>query len=43
MAANPQARDRLSEDILALDKDPIQTRFSFLNRWVIFRQTRESM
>ena len=43
MAANPQARDRLSEDILALDKDPIQTRFSFLNRWVIFRQTRENM
>lgn len=42
MDTDPRRRDRLSEDILALDKDPIQTRFSFLNRWVVFRQTRDS-
>jgi hypothetical protein len=41
MQTNPKSRDRLSEDIMALDQDPIQTRFSFLNRWVVFRQTRE--
>lgn len=43
ITANPHARDRLTEDIIALDQDPIQTRFSFLNRWVVFRQTRESV
>lgn len=43
ITAEPRQRDRLSEDILALDKDPIQTRFSFLNRWVVFRQTRDAM
>jgi hypothetical protein len=26
---------------LALDKDPVQTQFSFINRWAIFRKMDE--
>lgn len=28
----------LDNDIMALDKDPVQTQFSFINRWAIFRK-----
>lgn len=36
--ADPTKRSRLDSDILELDKDPIQTQFSFLNRWVVFKK-----
>lgn len=32
------ARQHLDDDILELDKDPIQKQFSFLNRWVVFKK-----
>ena len=32
------ARQHLDDDILALDKDEVQKKFSFLNRWVIFKK-----
>jgi hypothetical protein len=35
---DPSERTHLDTDILELEKDPIQTRFSFLNRWVVFRK-----
>ena len=28
----------LEKAVLSLEKDPIQTQFSFLNRWVIFKK-----
>ena len=31
-------RQHLDDDILALDKDEVQKKFSFLNRWVIFKK-----
>lgn len=31
-------RSRLDNDILELDNDPIQTQFSFLNRWCCFKK-----
>lgn len=31
-------RSHLDEDILALDEDAVQKKFSFLNRWVVFRK-----
>lgn len=36
--SNPAQHSRLDQDLLALDADPIQTRFSFLNRWIVFRK-----
>jgi hypothetical protein len=42
MSDDPRKRNRLDEDILALENDPVQTRFSFLNRWVIFKQMRDN-
>lgn len=36
---NLEARQHLHDDILELDKDPIQKQFSFLNRWVVFKKT----
>jgi hypothetical protein len=32
-------RTKLHEDVLALKNDSVQTQFSFLNRWVIFKKT----
>lgn len=31
-------RSRLDNDIISLENDPIQSQFSFLNRWVVFRK-----
>jgi hypothetical protein len=28
----------VEKSVLALENDPIQTQFSFLNRWVIFKK-----
>ena len=36
---DPMKRTQLDKDILALEADPVQTRFSFLNRWIVFRKT----
>lgn len=36
---DPKRRTQLDADILALADDPVQTRFSFLNRWVVFEKT----
>lgn len=37
--ANDPNRNRfIDQDILALQSDPVQKQFSFLNRWVIFRK-----
>jgi SAM-dependent methyltransferase len=37
----PEAeRKQLHEAVLALKDDPIQTQFSFLNRWVVFRKSK---
>ena len=42
MIENDPNRNRfIDNDIKALDKDPVQTQFSFLNRWVIFRKMEE--
>ena len=39
MVENDPSRNRFLDDaIRSLDKDPEQTRFSFLNRWAIFRK-----
>jgi hypothetical protein len=38
MAEDPTRNKFLDQDIMALHKDQIQTEFSFLNRWVIFRK-----
>lgn len=35
---DPSRNTYLDQDILSLSKDPVQTQFSFLNRWVIFRK-----
>jgi SAM-dependent methyltransferase len=35
---NPHERTHLDNDVLALDDDPVQKQFSFLNRWVVFRK-----
>jgi hypothetical protein len=39
--AGAKHKNRLSHleaSVLELDKDPIQTKFSFLNRWAVFKQ-----
>lgn len=42
MVENDPNRNRfIDNDLKALDKDPVQTQFSFLNRWVIFRKMEE--
>jgi SAM-dependent methyltransferase len=42
MIENDPNRNRfIDNDLKALDKDPVQTQFSFLNRWVIFRKMEE--
>lgn len=38
---DPNRNRFLDNDILALDKDPVQTQFSFINRWAIFRKMDE--
>jgi len=35
---DPTKRTRLDEDIIALSNDEVQKRFSFLNRWVVFKK-----
>ena len=35
---DPYRNRFLDVDILSLDKDPVQTQFSFINRWAIFRK-----
>jgi hypothetical protein len=35
---DPHKHSQLDKDILLLEADPIQTRFSFLNRWAVFRK-----
>jgi len=35
---DPNRNRFLDKDIMILDKDPVQTRFSFINRWAIFRK-----
>jgi len=36
--SDPNKRTRLDLDILELDNDPVQTQFSFLNRWCCFKK-----
>lgn len=36
--SDPQKHTMLDKDILALEADPVQTQFSFLNRYVVFRK-----
>ena len=38
---DPQRNQFLDQAIRSLDQDPEQTRFSFLNRWAIFRKMEE--
>jgi SAM-dependent methyltransferase len=38
MAASPDS-ERAYHDVKALSNDPVQTQFSFLNRWIVFRKT----
>lgn len=35
---NTSDRTHLDNDILTLDEDPVQKKFSFLNRWVVFKK-----
>lgn len=35
---NPNERSHLDNDIMTLDDDPVQKKFSFLNRWVVFKK-----
>lgn len=38
---DPTRNSQLDPDIISLAADPIQTQFSFLNRWVVFRKVTE--